>query len=351
MFGPIALFGSGETSPGAQRIHRRVMQELSGSVQVAVVETPAGFELNAEGVAAKIGDYLSHRLQNFRPVITQIAARKRDTAFSPDDPTIAAPIFDANYLFIGPGSPSYAVRQLRDSYTWHAMRARHRLGAALCFSSASTLAASKYTIPVYEIYKVGEDLHWKPGLDFFAAFGLNLVIVPHWNNNDGGVDLDTSHCYMGLPRYEQLIAMLPEPVTVLGIEENTGLVIRPQSGLCEVVGPGCVFVIRDGEERSFASGQTFAASMLGEWRLPTDHQDIPAPVWQAAQEAGAATDLKPDVESASAQVMDLVAQREDARRRRDWPAADDLRREINELGWQVLDTADGPALAVLTAER
>ena len=34
----------------------------------------------------------------------------------------------------GPGSPSYTVRQLRDSYAWHALRARHRLGAAICFS-------------------------------------------------------------------------------------------------------------------------------------------------------------------------------------------------------------------------
>lgn len=341
MFGPIALFGSGETSPGAHRIHRRVMEDLTAPIHVAIVETPAGFELNAAGVAAKIGDYLTHRLQNFQPQITQIAARKRGTAFSPDDPAIAAPIFDANYLFVGPGSPSYAARQLRDSYTWYAMQARHRLGAALCFSSASTLAAGAHTIPVYEIYKVGEDLHWKPGLNFFGAFGLNLVIVPHWNNNDGGAELDTSHCYMGLPRYEQLIAMLPAPATILGIEENTGLVIHPYTGICEVVGPGCVHVIRDGMPQSFAAGQNFAPSLFGDWHLPAGHAEIPAAIWEEAVRRAEAH-AQPASVQVPQSVLELVQQREDARKRRDWAAADALRSQIEASGWQVRDTPDGP---------
>jgi hypothetical protein len=321
------------------------MEDLDGPIRVAIVETPAGFELNAQRVAAKIGDYLALRLQNFRPAITQIPARKRGTDFSPDDPVIASPIFDANYLFIGPGSPSYAARQLHNSYTWHAMRARHRLGAALCFSSASTLAASRYTIPVYEIYKVGEELHWKPGLDFFGAFGLNLVIVPHWNNNDGGADLDTSHCYMGLPRYQQLIAMLPEPATILGIEENTGLVIHPHTGVCEVVGPGCVIVIRDDGDAFFAAGQTFAPSVLGDWRLSAGHEEIPAAIWEEAvrrAEAEAQAQAEPASVTVTQGVRDLVQQREDARKQRNWAAADALRDQIAALGWQVRDTVDGP---------
>ena len=345
MFGPIALFGSGETSPGAHRIHRRVMEDLDTPIRVAIIETPAGFEPNAHAVAAKIGDYLTHRLQNFQPAITQIPARKRGTDLSPDDPALAAPIFDANYLFIGPGSPSYAARQLRDSYTWHAMRARHRLGAALCFSSASTLAVSAQTIPVYEIYKVGEDLHWKPGLNFFAAFGLNLVIVPHWNNNDGGADLDTSHCYMGTARYDQLVGMLPEPVTILGIEENTGLVIHPYTDVCEVVGAGCVIVIRDGEEHAFAAGQTFAPSMLGDWRLPQGHEEIPTEIWEEAVRRAEAQ-AQPAVVAVPQGVLDLVQQREDARKQRDWAGADALRAAIAALGWQVRDTPDGPEVAV-----
>ncbi len=200
--GPIALFGSGETSPAAQRIHHEVMSRLTTPVRAAIIETPAGFEPNSDMVAQKIADYLAHRLQNFSTRSTELVpARKRGTDFSPDDPAMAEPIFRANYVFMGPGSPTYAVRQLRDSFTWHSMLAQHRLGAAICFSSASTISVSKHALPVYEIYKVGEDLHWKDGLDFFAQFGLDLMITPHWNNNDGGDELDTSRCYMGQARY------------------------------------------------------------------------------------------------------------------------------------------------------
>jgi hypothetical protein len=319
------------------------MELLTPPIRPAILETPAGFEPNAAGVAQKIIDYLAHRLQNFAPTSVAIAARKRDTPFSPDDPTIAAPLFQANYLFMGPGSPTYAARQLADSYTWHAMLARHRLGAAICFSSASTIAVSQHAMPIYEIYKVGADLHWQPGLDFFGHFGIPLVIVPHWNNSDGGAELDTSHCYLGLERYTSLLTLLPNPVTVLGIEENTGLVIQPERGLCEVVGNGAVVVVRDGVEVRYPSKASFAVTVLGNWQLPVDHAGIPAPTWQVAVMAATAADK--DTAGPAAAVVALAEARAAARGDKDWPAADRIRDELAAQGWQVNDTAAGPQLS------
>jgi len=45
------------------------------------------------------------------------------------------------------------------------------------------------------------------------------------------------------------------------------------------------------------------------------------------------------------EVTALVAEREEARRRRDWPAADALRRQLRDRGWDVVDTPAGPPLA------
>ena len=45
-------------------------------------------------------------------------------------------------------------------------------------------------LPVYEIFKAGSDLYWADGLNVLGAFGLELAIVPHWNNTDGGADVD-----------------------------------------------------------------------------------------------------------------------------------------------------------------
>ncbi|MEZ4619473.1 MAG: hypothetical protein R2867_28760, partial [Caldilineaceae bacterium] len=295
-------------------------------------------------VAQKIIDYLEHRLQNFHPTAISIPARKRDTPNSPDDPQIAAPIFQSNYLFMGPGSPTYAARQLCNSYAWHAMVARHRLGAALCFSSASTLAISTHTIPVYEIYKVGQDLHWQQGLDFFGYFGIPMVIVPHWNNSDGGEDLDTSHCYLGAARYEALLAILPSPATVLGIEENTGLIIQPTAGICEVIGVGGVVIVRNGEETRYNNRDQFPVDALGDWSLPT-YETLPAQVWRDAQ---ALYNSVAETTTPPAEVVTLAQARAEARESKDWAKADRIRDQLAEQGWQVNDTPDGPELSRIT---
>jgi hypothetical protein len=125
-------------------------------------------------------------------------------------------------LFLGPGSPTYTVRQLAGSLVWHMLLARHRRGAAVIMASAATIAVGALALPVYEIYKVGSELHWQPGLDLLGPYGLSLVVVPHWNNTEGGKDLDTSHCFMGRERWTQLETLLPPSVTTVGIDEHSG---------------------------------------------------------------------------------------------------------------------------------
>lgn len=44
------------------------------------------------------------------------------------------------------------------------------------------------------------------------------------------------------------------------------------------------------------------------------------------------------------EIRALAAEREAARKSRDWPRADDLRRQIAAAGWEVADTPDGPVL-------
>lgn len=348
-FGPIILLGSGETAPSAHKIHHWGMDHFSPPISVAIIETPAGFEPNSDLVASKVGEYLVQHLQNFQPQIEIIPARKRGTMFSPNDPDLLAPALESDYLFMGPGSPTYAVRQLAGSYAWHALIARQRLGGALCLSSACSIAASQQALPIYEIYKVGEDLHWKPGLDLFAPYGLDLVVVPHWNNRDGGDELDTSHCYVGTERYNRLVEMLDPSITILGIDENTAVTISPESGECQVLGVGGAVVIRDGQTQYFKRRERFPASLLGPWRLPQPDEGIPPEIWQAAQAAQAervaATQAAEAVDPAvMAQAEALAAQREAARLNRDWATADQLRDQIIDLGLRVQDTPDGPVL-------
>lgn len=341
--GLVVCFGSGETSASGRKIWEWLFRRSTRPIRVAVLETPAGFELNSARVAGRIGDFLRQRLQNYRPEVTVIPARKRGTPFSPDNPEVVAPLLQVNVIFMGPGSPTYAVRQLRDSLAWHLLVARHRRGAAIVLASAAVIAASAHVLPVYEIYKVGEELHWKQGLDFFRAYDLSLVFIPHWNNTEGGAELDTSRCFMGQSRFEELLTMLPDDATVVGIDEHTALVIEIGAQRCRVLGKGGVTCIRSGEEEYFTSGTNFPLTELGPFRTPAPEEGIPPEVWQRVLETEAQPSSEPPPKPPP-EVLALVEQRQAARERRDWPTADALRERIATLGWRVIDTPEGPRL-------
>lgn len=349
-FGKIVLFGSGESSASSRKTHELIARSLGRRPHIAILETPAGFEPNSDKVAGRIADYLATKLQNHTPHTAVIPARKRGTPFSPDNPQIVTPLLDANWLFLGPGSPSYAARQLRDSLAVEMIKAQQRLGATLMLASSATLAFSTQTMPVYEIYKVGEELHWQTGVDYFGQLGVPLVIIPHWNNTDGGEELDTSHCYLGTARFDALRAMLPPDMMVLGLDEHTSLVIDLTAESCHVLGTGKVHLLRAGEpaakEQAFATGSRFATAELGAWDIPPAAQAIQPAVWAEAQARQAARMAPTPVEPPEV-VLALLARRQLARANREWATADQLRDQINELGWQILDTAAGAVVEPL----
>ncbi len=343
-YGNVALIGSGETSASGGQTFEALARELPMPLKAAVLETPAGFEGNSIQVAGRVADFISQRLQNYRPQVEIIAARKRETPYSPDQPDIVQPLYNRDLIFLGPGSPSYAVRQLKDSLAWQIIQARHRLGASLALASAASIAVGKLALPVYEIYKVGEDPHWKAGLDFFKPFGLSLIILPHWNNRDGGDELDTSRCFMGQGRFALLQEMMPAECTLVGIDEHTSLLISFEHETCRVAGQGAVHLLQAGEQRDYTAGEQFSIQDLGDYQpLPEAEAGLPDTVWEKALALAQAPLPSPPAIPEVVQI--LVTQRQEARREKAWHRADELRQQIASLGWNVQDTPSGPVLS------
>ncbi|MFQ5341701.1 MAG: cysteinyl-tRNA synthetase [Anaerolineae bacterium] len=332
--GRVVLFGSGETSPSGRKVHARLFETLSPPINVAILETPAGFQPNSQVVAEEVADFIRRRLRNFHPQVTVVPARKKDTAFSPDNPDIAAPVLSANYIFLGPGSPTYTVRNLKGTPAWRNVLAAQRRGAVLALASAASIAAGAHTLPVYEIYKAGHDLHWAEGLDFFGDYGLELAIVPHWNNSDGGKKLDTRYCFMGRERMAQLEEMLPDTATVVGLDEHTAILFDFGASMCEVSGKSTITVRSRGKEQNFQAGATFPMDLLG---------DVRTPAFEGETWTTVAVESPPAPEPAlPAEVRDLIAQRQVARDTRNWEEADRLRDCVVDLGFDIQDTPNGP---------
>jgi cyanophycinase-like exopeptidase len=335
--GQIAFLGSGEASLAGGRIFEALARKIDEPLRIALMETPAGFELNSSQVVGRVGDFMKTRLQNYKPEVDIIAARKKDSLYSPNDPEIIKPLLFANMIFMGPGSPTYAIRHLKDTLAWDVIRARHRLGATLVFASAATISIGAHSLPVYEIYKVGQDVHAVDGLNLFEDFGVHLSFVPHWNNVDGGVDLDTSRCFIGMDRFAEWCNLLPSENTTLGLDEHTGIIIDFESGTCEVSGVSSVSLVRECDPEIYSSGSKFGLNELGEIQIPNPiEKDIPTHVWDMVINTPPLEDDGP-----SDEIITLAERRLSERANKNWAESDKLRDQIIELGWTVQDSKDG----------
>ncbi|MBI5934271.1 MAG: cysteinyl-tRNA synthetase [Chloroflexi bacterium] len=337
--GRIAFLGSGETSLAGGRIFETLARLHPDLARVAILETPAGFELNSASVAGRVADFLRTRLQNYSPRVDVVPARKRNSPFSPDDPEILKPLLDANLIFMGPGSPTYAARQLQGTLAWDIVRARHRMGATLVFASAATISVGAWVLPVYEIYKVGQDVHSLPGLNIFSDFGVPLSFIPHWNNAEGGADLDTSRCFIGMDRFAEWCDMLPSDHTIVGLDEHTGLILDFEKNECTVSGVSSVSLVRECDPEIYAAGKTFPLSALGNFTRPALEDGISPQALELIHHVARIEEDSPDAETLS-----LLDARGKARASKDWAASDRLRDEIAAHGWAVKDTAAGQTL-------
>jgi len=249
----LTIMGSGETSPTMVKPHRGLLERVGGGPAV-FLDTPVGFQENAAEIAERVEEYFA------QSVGTPIeVARLRSSTFEAE--AAIAAVQRATYVFSGPGSPSYALAQWAGSAVPDLLREKLRAGGAVTFASAAALTLGLVTVPVYEIYKVGEPPHWLDGLDLLAEAGLPAAVIPHFNNAEGGTH-DTRYCYLGERRLEMMEAALPDGAFVLGVDEHTGAVIDLDDRTLTVVGIGVVTVRDAGRTTTFAPGDVVALDEL-----------------------------------------------------------------------------------------
>ena len=232
--GTIALMGSGELTSTMVEVHKELLRGLNRKPRAVFLDTPAGFQLNADDLAQRAVKYFRDRVGH-PMAIASFKSKTASTAYEVEK--ACRTLRDAHYLLIGPGSPTYAVSQWHDTPIPEIFIQRIEAGACLVAASAAALTVGRFTLPVYEIYKVGQDLHWVGGLGLLEHFGFPLVVIPHWNNAEGGTH-DTRFCYMGEPRFMELESLLPSDVFTLGLDEHTACLLDLETGEGRVRGIG-----------------------------------------------------------------------------------------------------------------
>lgn len=250
----LVLMGSGETSPTMTKTHRTVLAALGRDARAVLLDTPAGFQENVGTISARAVDYFAESANH---TVTVASLRRADDARR--DPlaweTALADLRRADWVFAGPGSPTYALAQWRDTPVVTLLRDKLRNGGAVILSSAAACTAGRRCVPVYEIYKVGQEPHWLEGMDLLCEVGLEATVIPHFDNAEGG-NHDTRFCYLGERRLVQLEAELDDDELLLGIDEHTAAVFDLDAGTMTVTGNGSVTLRRHGSSHVLPTGTT-----------------------------------------------------------------------------------------------
>lgn len=257
----LVIMGSGETAPTLVPVHREIFAATElrcGPVHAALVDTPFGFQLNADELVTRTLGYFAQSVGQQVQVATW---RRADDEVLSRERTLAL-LQQATWAFSGPGSPSYALRQWAGTAMPQALADVARRGGTLLLGSAAAVTLGSHAIPVYEIYKAGEPPRWLEGLDLLHDLtGLRAAVVPHYDNTEGGTH-DTRFCYLGEPRLAGLEAELPADVGVLGVDEHTALWFDLEARTARVLGRGAVTARRRGACVRFLAGATVRVDEL-----------------------------------------------------------------------------------------
>ena len=289
----LAIMGSGETAPTMVTTHRRLTSLLPSPVKAVVLDTPYGFQENAPELATKAVEYFKTSI-NVDLVVAGLV-RLHDTHIAADPVAIERglrALSDADYIFAGPGSPTYALRQWSGSSVARIIIDKLNNGGIVTFASAAALTLGKATVPVYEVYKVGQDVQALDGLDILAAIGINAAVIPHYDNTEGA-NHDTRFCYLGEARLQMFESLLDEDTYVLGVDEHTGLVIDLDAATASVVGNSNVTIRLRTESFVYPTGSVIPLSLLqspsslltGSGEVSSSHSIAPSPVAPAAAQA------------------------------------------------------------------
>lgn len=246
--GTLVLMGSGETTPTMVTTHKALLAAQRarggpGALRASLLDTPYGFQENAAEITGKAIQYFGH---NIGQAVEHVPAGRVEGAPGVQVEQALDAVRRSDWVFAGPGSPTYAQRQWAAAPFVDALAEVCNRGGTVVLASAAAVTAGERTVPVYEIYKAGAPPAWADGMGLLRRLtGWQAVVVPHFDNAEGGTH-DTRFCYLGGRRLAAMEADLPAGTWILGVDEHTACVLDLAAGTLRVEGRGGVHVRRDG---------------------------------------------------------------------------------------------------------
>ncbi len=227
MSGYVLLEGGAEFGGRMADADKQALELAGGfDVQVAIIPAAAAPDNNHEH-AGQTGvcwfEQLGARHVRLLHLVDHASANQ---AF------IASSLGDSRLIYLLGGFPRYLAQTLANSMSWQAMLEAYHAGAVVGGSSAGAMVLGQH--------------YYDPGTGSIND-GLNLVrevcVVPH-------------HDTFGRGWLSHLMTSLPED-TIIGIDEETGMIDDGPDGKWSVYGKGSVSLYRNREISIYHRGEQF----------------------------------------------------------------------------------------------
>jgi cyanophycinase len=218
--GSLALLGGGEWQDGCREFDLE-LSVVSGADEVVVLPTAAAFER-----PGRVGQRAVAYFESLGLKAKVLDVLHRGEA---EDPTIAAVVRKAKFVYLSDGSPLHLRSVLKGSALFEALVAVYQGGGAVAASGAgATLLGDPMVDPRGGAYTVG------------LGVVRNLAVFPY-------------HGTAANHLRERSIDLLPATATLVGIDEQTALWLR--GGVWKVAGAGQVSVYdREGQAVAYGAG-------------------------------------------------------------------------------------------------
>lgn len=237
--GFVLLEGGNEFTAGMAAADKRAMALAGGSAApIHIIPTAAAPDDNDRRAGAHgVAWFQSLGADNVRsiPIIDRASAGR---------PDLAREMEPAKFIFMLGGFTRYLCETIAGSRAWDAMRAAYRAGAVIGGSSAGAMVLCEhYFDPVSDSVQ--------PGLDLLPG----CCVLPHHNQ-------------FGKNWAPRLRGLLPKS-SLIGIDEETGLLNDDPAGDWTVYGKGAVTVYTPHGRSVFRHGERLALSIEVKGTFPS----------------------------------------------------------------------------------
>jgi cyanophycinase len=235
------LLGSGEFEPWTEPVDRWLLERATGDGSVLIL--PAASAPEGEEVFERWASMGLEHYDELGIPADVVPLKTRDDAERDD---LIRMLESASMVFFSGGNPAYLAGLLLGSAFWGALLSEMGRGMAYAGCSGGVACLGQLAIDSAVTDFASSEL-WKPGLRLFP----NVWFGPHWDALDRYVP--------GLQT--QFVSAVPAGARLLAIDEGTAVVGDGKEW--SVMGAGEAWVIQDDDRRSFVSGTSFRAALLG----------------------------------------------------------------------------------------